>query len=276
MPDANTLEIFRRNWEFYTRNPTEMEKLRISQPAKHQNLLNYYHHYNQFLPQITENRPLSRTNSVNNVSSISQQFPRTDQSTILHPDGLEQSANYQPTPEVSKVEEEISEMTKDEPERLFTETPAERLTPMKFVSPHIKGIFGPVKGIVKIKAKSPKDGQTASLEIHSIKAIMSRQPGFKELHGFPGPLVPGATHKGEVIQFCQNKIKEIQKSQVKIIDKDSQILMWDLMILLLRQKNTIDGSDIAELLLKNRDIHRPYKDFKVISTSLNQSFDDIF
>ena len=54
--------------------------------------------------------------------------------------------------EVSKVEEEISEMTKDEPERLFTETPAERLTPMKFVSPHIKGIFGPVKGIVKIKS----------------------------------------------------------------------------------------------------------------------------
>ena len=34
--------------------------------------------------------------------------------------------------------------------------------------------------------------------------------------------------------------------------------MWDLMILLLRQKNTIDGSDIAELLLKNRDVHRPY------------------
>ena len=242
-----------------------MEKLRISQPAKHQNLLNYYQHYNQFLPQITENRPLSRTNSVNNMSSTSQ-FPRPDQSTILHPDGLEQSANYQPTPEVSKVEEEISEMTKDdEPERLFTETPAERLTPMKFVSPHVKGIFGPVKGILKIKAKSPKDGQTATLEIHSIKAIMSRQPGFKELHGFPGPLVPGATHKGEVIQFCQNKIKEIQKSQQPSAhDKDSQILMWDLMILLLRQKNTIDGSDIAELLLKNRDIHRPYKDFKVI------------
>ena len=31
-------------------------------------------------------------------------------------------------------------------------------------------------------------------------------------------------------------------------DKESQILMWDLMILLLRQKNRPDGSDIAELL----------------------------
>lgn len=87
-----------------------MEKLRISQPAKHQNLLNYYHHYNQFLPQITE-RPPSRANSVNNMSQF-----KTDQSTILHPDGLEQSQNYQPTPEVSKVDEEISEIVKNEPE----------------------------------------------------------------------------------------------------------------------------------------------------------------
>ena len=31
-------------------------------------------------------------------------------------------------------------------------------------------------------------------------------------------------------------------------DKESQILMWDLMILLLRQKNRPDGSDISELL----------------------------
>ena len=35
--------------------------------------------------------------------------------------------------------------------------------------------------------------------------------------------------------------------------------MWELLILLLRQKNAIDGSDIAELLLKDReDVHSPY------------------
>ena len=32
-------------------------------------------------------------------------------------------------------------------------------------------------------------------------------PDFTELRGFPGPLVPGQTHKGEVIQFCQSKIQ---------------------------------------------------------------------
>ena len=43
-------------------------------------------------------------------------------------------------------------------------------------------------------------------------------------------------------------------------DKDSYVLLWELLILLLRQKNTIDGSDIAELLLKDRkDVHRPYR-----------------
>ena len=43
-------------------------------------------------------------------------------------------------------------------------------------------------------------------------------------------------------------------------DKDSYVLLWELLILLLRQKNTIDGSDIAELLLKDRkDVHRSYR-----------------
>ena len=41
---------------------------------------------------------------------------------------------------------------------------------------------------------------------------------------------------------------------IKKADKDSQILISDLMILLLGQKNT----DIAELLLKNRDVHNKY------------------
>ena len=38
-------------------------------------------------------------------------------------------------------------------------------------------------------------------------------PDYKELRGFPGPLVPGRTHKGEVIQFCQNKIQHAKLKQ---------------------------------------------------------------
>ena len=118
-----------------------------------------------------------------------------------------------------------------------------------FRSPHVNGIFSPLGHLLKVDAKSPKDGSTATLEFHSLKSIMSRQPGCKELKAFPGPLVPGKTDKMDVIRFCQNKIEYLNKSgNNRTADKESQILMWDLMILLLRQKNRPDGSDIAELL----------------------------
>ena len=38
-------------------------------------------------------------------------------------------------------------------------------------------------------------------------------PEFDELSVFPGPLVAGRTHKGEVIQFCQNKIQDAKRKQ---------------------------------------------------------------
>ena len=70
-----------------------------------------------------------------------------------------------------------------------------------FRSPHVNGIFGPLGELLKVKAKSPKDGQTATLEFHSLYSIMSRQPGCKELKAFPGPLVPGKTDKLDVIRY---------------------------------------------------------------------------
>ena len=43
--------------------------------------------------------------------------------------------------------------------------------------------------------------------------MLCTMPDFKEFRGFPGPLVPGRTHKGEVIQFCQNKIQNAKLKQ---------------------------------------------------------------
>ncbi len=66
----------------------------------------------------------------------------------------------------------------------------------------------------------------------------------------------------------------------QIVDRDSYILVWELLILLMRQKNTIDGSDIAELLLKDRkDIHLPYASNKaklVVMVYLNVSLPGCF
>ena len=43
--------------------------------------------------------------------------------------------------------------------------------------------------------------------------MLCTMPDFKEFRGFPGPLVPGRTHKGEVIQFCQNKIQDAKRKE---------------------------------------------------------------
>ena len=50
------------------------------------------------------------------------------------------------------------------------------------------------------------------------------------------------------MRFCQKKIDHLNRFGNRVADKESQILMWDLMILLFPQKNRPDGSDIAELL----------------------------
>ena len=50
------------------------------------------------------------------------------------------------------------------------------------------------------------------------------------------------------MRFCQKKIDHLNRFGNRVADKESQILMWDLMILLLRRKNQPDGSDISELL----------------------------
>ena len=133
--------------------------------------------------------------------------------------------------------------------------PNQRLTPVKFSAPHVRGVFNARGVLVKVDAKAPLvDGASATVELHALTRLLEGLPSHAELRAFPGPLVPGRTHKGEVIQFCQSKI---QAAATWMIDRDSYVLIWELLVLLLRQKNTIDGSDIAELLLKDRKASNP-------------------
>jgi hypothetical protein len=45
----------------------------------------------------------------------------------------------------------------------------------------------------------------------------------------------GTTHKNSVIQFCSQKIKHAHELYSDSLDKESYILVWQLLILLLRQ-----------------------------------------
>lgn len=86
---------------------------------------------------------------------------------------------------------------------------------------------------------------------------------------YPGPLLRGPTHKKQVIEFCQEQIRlgpsggssslrSVSNSIASLQSLDQPIktsytLMWNLLILLLRQNGSAVGTDIAELLLKNKE-----------------------
>ena len=53
----------------------------------------------------------------------------------------------------------------------------------------------------------------ATIEVHSLKSVLNVMPEYKDLSVFPGPLIAGKTHKGEVIQFCQNKIQDAKRKE---------------------------------------------------------------
>ncbi len=148
----------------------------------------------------------------------------------------------------------------------------DRLTPVKFASPHVKGAFGALGLLSKVSAKSPLDGQSASVEMHSLQTLLHAEN--RELREFPGPLVIKNTHKGEVIQFCQAKIQSADENP-RIVDKESYKLLWELLILLLRQKNAIDGSDIAELLLRGRDKQNSYEENQLLPNGGDDDEEDV-
>ncbi|CAG7819405.1 unnamed protein product [Allacma fusca] len=122
----------------------------------------------------------------------------------------------------------------------------ERMTPLKFNTSHCLGVLTPLGQLIKIKS------QGSAVEIVQVKSLMAHLPEYKEVSAFPGPLVKGTTHKNTVIQFCQKKIKEAQHNDAQP-DKQHFVLLWELLILLLRQNGNVVGSDVAELLLKKQN-----------------------
>ena len=93
------------------------------------------------------------------------------------------------------------------------------------------------------------------MEVHSIEALLRNTADSQELAAFPGPLKPGVTHKNDVIKFCEKKIAAAETRR-DIADKESYVLLWEMLVLLLRQKGQVEGSDLAELLLRGSERER--------------------
>lgn len=67
--DPTLLETFRKNWEYYERNPKEKENLRITNPVKYERLMMYYQSYSHLLPASSD-RPSSRASVHSGQSSV--------------------------------------------------------------------------------------------------------------------------------------------------------------------------------------------------------------
>lgn len=109
---------------------------------------------------------------------------------------------------------------------------AQRLTPAKFATAHIKGSISSGK-LLKILPHYPMDGQNATVEICNLHSLLGNDGEFLELNDFPGPLVKGVTHKKTIIEYCENKIRLAIHQNIS--DVESYVLMWELLILLIRQ-----------------------------------------
>lgn len=114
--------------------------------------------------------------------------------------------------------------------------------------------------LVTIIPSYPTDGQPAVVEILNLNKILMNDPVRCELTAYPGPLIKGTTHKKTVIEYCEAKIRTaLDKHSVQdrslptfqqyqagnsFPDKlsssaspeiGSYVLMWELLVLLLRQ-----------------------------------------
>lgn len=105
---------------------------------------------------------------------------------------------------------------------------------------------------------------------------------------YPGPLTP-VTHTKQVIDFCLEQIRNgpmtssvnsrstsNSMSSLQSLDQTGRAsfsLLWNFLVLLLRQRGVFVGSDIAELLLKNKE-EFPYEPHQLNSTKLSTSRKD--
>lgn len=138
---------------------------------------------------------------------------------------------------------------------------SERMTPFKFRTAHVKGSISSTH-LVTISPSYPVDGQPAVVEILSLNAVLASDPVRCELTAYPGPLVKGVTHKKTILEYCLQRSRAAAERGGQ---PASAVLLWELLVLLLRQNGMVIGTDIAELLMKNK---RDYEHSKLTQVNV--------
>ncbi|XP_039442923.1 uncharacterized protein LOC120423258 isoform X2 [Culex pipiens pallens] len=164
----------------------------------------------------------------------------------------------------------------------------ERLTPRKF--PEIHSIVSISSGLlVTAKNQLTINGTT---DLVKILSLGTNEPTRKLFQSYPGPLVKNKTHKKSVIEFCEEQLRAgpppctligghtLIKSRGNSINslhsfgssanRGSFTLLWNYIILLLRQNGTFVGTDISELLMQNK-VEFPFESAQASARSTNVS-----
>ena len=130
-------------------------------------------------------------------------------------------------------------------------------TPKKFNNPHCRATFSPSGFLVTVNpgrnaySGNIGPGSPASRVnfINTSDLMKPYCPEMSEYSSFPGPLVPNETYKPDVITFSQRMSQNAVNSDY--VDKDSVVLLWRFVELLLRQNGTYYGTDVSQLLTDN-------------------------
>uniref|UniRef100_A0A1B0CTM0 Protein transport protein sec16 n=1 Tax=Lutzomyia longipalpis TaxID=7200 RepID=A0A1B0CTM0_LUTLO len=144
-----------------------------------------------------------------------------------------------------------------------TEAEVARLTPKKFTNEHTSASLSAAGLLVCIKPRYTASGVSNVVKILNLGTNDATRKLF---HAYPGPLVRGITHKKTVIEFCEDQIRLGPPSDTlrsrgnsmsslcsqQSANRASFTLLWNLLILLLRQNGMVVGTDISELLMKNK------------------------
>lgn len=64
------------------------------------------------------------------------------------------------------------------------------------------------------------------------------------------------THKDTVLRFCEGKAKEAMADDT-LPDRESIVLMWEYLTLLVKQNGNVCGADLANLLIRKRSAQTP-------------------
>ncbi|KAL1774915.1 transport protein Sec16B isoform X1 [Sigmodon hispidus] len=143
---------------------------------------------------------------------------------------------------------------------------------MKFYVPHVSVSFGPGGQLVLVVPNSPADGQTATVEVHSMEVILNDSEDQEEMRSFPGPLIREDIHKVDIMTFCQQKAAQCLKSETP--GSRDLALLWKLLVLLCRQNGSMVGSDIAELLMQDCGKLEKYKRQAPVANLINLTDED--